>query len=419
MNAFYTPLCYLALSIPMVPVPKGDDVPVVSSKAEAIHHSGMLIDGHNDLPWRLRADLGDIGFSHTDLSQLLNEGQTDIPRLRKGGVKGQFWSVFIPTSQPNPARTVSEQIDLVHRMIERYPADFALALSASDIERATQVKKIAGLIGIEGGIAIEGSLAQLRAFYRQGARYMTLTHSETIGWADSATDEPRHGGLTLFGEQVVLEMNRLGMLVDLSHVSPDTMRDALRVAKAPVIFSHSSAYAIAPHPRNVPDEILPLVRENGGVIMVNFFSGFVVPDYARAATAARVRIKAENQDPTAFKAALNDWYKKEAPKYGRGTVADVADHIQHLVKIAGVDHVGIGSDFDGVSSVPTGLEDVATYPRLTQVLLDRGFSESEIHKILGGNVIRAFRQAEQAALELQKTTTPQIDVLPEPADHDS
>jgi membrane dipeptidase len=393
-------------------VAAADDPPAVSARALAIHRSGLLIDGHNDLPWRLREEVGDLGFTKLDLSRRLDAGQTDLPRLRAGGVKGQFWSVYIPTNQPNPARTVTEQIDLVHRLVERYPDDLALALSAADIERAAAAGKIASLIGIEGGIAIEGSLAQLRGFYRQGARYMTLTHSETLDWADSATDDPQHGGLTEFGERVVREMNRLGMLVDLSHVSADTMRDALRVARAPVIFSHSSAYAIAPHPRNVPDEILPLVKANGGVIMVNFFSGFVVPEYARAAAEARVRLRAEHHDNAAYRAALTDWYKNEAPKFPRGTVANVADHIDHLVKVAGIDHVGIGSDFDGVSSVPVGLEDVASYPRLTQVLLDRGYDEAAIHKILGGNLLRVFHEAEEAARELQRNVPPEVDALP-------
>ena len=256
---------------------RGGEPPAVSERAAKIHAAGMLWDGHNDLPWRLRTE-GDMALAKFDLSKRLDSGQTDIPRLREGGVKAQFWSVYIPSEHENPARTVTEQIDLVHRLIEKYPGDLELALSADDVERIVRSGKIASLIGIEGGVAIENSLAQLRAFYQLGARYMTLTHNTTLDWADAANDEPRHDGLTPFGERVVKEMNRLGMLVDISHVSPATMADALRVSQAPVIASHSSAYAICPSPRNVPDDILALVKKNGGVIMVNFYSGFIVPN---------------------------------------------------------------------------------------------------------------------------------------------
>ena len=254
-----------------------ENLPPISERARQVHAAGMLFDGHNDLPWRLRSE-GDFGLTRFDLSRRLDAGQTDIPRLREGGVKAQFWSVYIPSEHANPARTVTEQIDLVHRMVERYPNAFELALSASDVERIAAAGKIASLIGIEGGVAIENSLAQLRAFYSLGARYMTLTHNTTLDWADAATDTPRHDGLSPFGERVVKEMNRLGMLVDISHVSPATMADALRVSEAPLIASHSSAFAICPSPRNVPDEILKLVKQNGGVVMVNFYSGFIVPE---------------------------------------------------------------------------------------------------------------------------------------------
>jgi membrane dipeptidase len=284
---------------------------------------------------------------------------------------------------------VTEQIDLVHRMIERYPDDLALALSADDVERIVKEGKIASLIGIEGGVAIEEDLAQLRAFYQLGARYMTLTHNTTLSWADAATGKPTHGGLTTWGERVVREMNRLGMLVDISHVSAETMADVLRVSRAPVIASHSSAFALCPSPRNVPDDILKLVTSNGGVVMVNFFSGFIVP---RSADAPR------------------------APgKRARGTVADVANHIDHIVKVAGIDHVGIGSDFDGITSWPVGLEDVSCYPRLTEELLRRGYSDSDVHKILGGNVLRAFREAGKVAAQLRRTSKPEVDQpAPEP-----
>jgi membrane dipeptidase len=260
----------ILLGIAVLPTLADDPPPPISERARKIHASGMLFDGHNDLPWRLRA-AGDMGLDSIDLSKRSESGHTDIPRLREGGLKAQFWSVYIPSEHENPARTVMEQIDLVHRMVDRYPDDFAMAYSADDVERAVKAGKIASLIGIEGGVAIEDDLALLRTFARLGARYMTLTHNKTLAWADAATDDPKHDGLTPFGERVVREMNRLGMLVDISHVSPATMADAIRVSKAPVIASHSSARAISPHPRNVPDEILKELPRNGGVIMVNFY----------------------------------------------------------------------------------------------------------------------------------------------------
>jgi membrane dipeptidase len=391
----------------MAPAPApGEELPAVSERARQVHAAGLLFDGHNDLPWRLREE-GDVSFTRIDISRRLDRGQTDIPRLRDGGVKAQFWSVYIPSEHKNPARTVTEQIDLVHRMIERYPDDLALAGSADDVERIVRAGKIASLIGIEGGVAIENNLAQLRAFYRLGARYMTLTHNTTLDWADAAFDEARHQGLSPFGERVVREMNRLGMLVDISHVSPDTMADALRVSQAPVIASHSGSFAIAPSPRNVPDTILTEVAKNDGVVMVNFYSGFVVAEAARAQADARHRLRAEHPDAAEYARAMAAWSRKY--KMPRGTVADVADHIDHIVKVAGISHAGIGSDFDGITSWPVGLEDVSCYPRLTDELLRRGYSESEIHKILGGNVLRAFREAGAVAERLRKTTPPNVD----------
>ena len=368
---FCVPLLQAALWTALA---RGDEPPAVSERAARIHASGMLWDGHNDLPWRLRSE-GDMALEKFDLSKRLNSGQTDIPRLREGGVKAQFWSVYIPSEQKNPARTVTEQIDLVHRLVEKYPADLELALSADDVERIVKSGKIASLIGIEGGVAIENRLAQLRAFYLLGARYMTLTHNTTLDWADAATDAPRHDGLTPFGERVVKEMNRLGMLVDISHVSPATMVDALRVSKAPIIASHSSAYALCPSPRNVPDDVLALVKQNRGVIMVNFYSGFIVADAARRAKSITEEMRAKYPDPAARKQAMDAWYKTEGAKLSRGTIKDVANHIDHLVKVAGIDHVGIGSDFDGITRWPEGLEDVSCYPRLTEVLVRRGYSE--------------------------------------------
>jgi membrane dipeptidase len=366
----------------------------------------MLFDGHNDLPWHLRSK-GDVAFERLDISRRLNEGQTDLPRLRAGGVKAQFWSVYIPSEHANPARTVTQQIDLVHRMIARYPDDLELALSADDVERIVRSGKIASLIGIEGGVAIENDLAQLRAFARLGARYMTLTHNTTLDWADAAVDTPRSQGLSPFGERVVREMNRLGMLVDIAHVSVETMADALRVSRAPVIASHSSAFAIAPSPRNVPDEILTQLARNGGVVMVNFYSGFVVPEAARAAAEARRRLRAEHPDTREYEKAYSAWSRKY--KMPRGTVSDVVDHIDHIIKVAGIDHVGIGSDFDGITAWPVGLEDVSCYPRITEELLRRGRSEAEVHKILGGNILRAFREAGKVAERLRKQTAPEVD----------
>jgi membrane dipeptidase len=387
-----------------------DDPPPVSERARKIHESGMLFDGHNDLPWRLRT-VNDMGFDSLDLSKRLGSGQTDIPRLREGGVKAQFWSVYIPSEHENPARTVTEQIDLVHRMVERYPDDFAMAYSADDVERVVKSGKIASLIGIEGGVAIEDDLAQLRMFARLGARYMTLTHNKNLAWADAATDVPAHDGLTPFGERVVKEMNRLGMLVDISHVSAATMADALRVSKAPIIASHSSARAIAPHLRNVPDEILKELPKNGGVIMVNFFSGFIVPEAVKQANERR-ELQAKFPDRAEYRKALAEYNKTHTMP--RGTIKDVANHIDHIVKTAGIDHVGIGSDFDGINAWPVGLEDVSSYPRLTEELLNRGYSEADVHKILGGNVLRAFRKAGEVAAQLQKTTRPELDpVKPE------
>ena len=380
--------------------------PEVSERARRIHSAGLLFDGHNDLPWRLR-DKGDVTFDTIDIGRRLERGQTDIPRLREGGVKAQFWSVYIPSEHPNPARTVTEQIDLVHRMVEHYPDDLELALSADDVERIVKAGKIASLIGIEGGVAIENDLAQLRAFHRLGARYMTLTHNTTLDWADAAVDVPRSQGLSQFGERVVREMNRLGMLVDIAHVSPDTMADVLRVSQSPIIASHSGAFAVAPSPRNVPDAILEQLPRIGGVVMVNFYSGFVVPEAARAVTEARREARARHPNPDDASRAFEAWYKNY--KMPRGTIADVVDHIDHIVKIAGIDHVGIGSDFDGIASWPVGLEDVSCYPRLTEELLRRGYAETDVYKILGQNALRALRDAGRVADRLRKTSRPEVD----------
>jgi membrane dipeptidase len=387
-----------------------EKLPPISEQARKVHAAGMLFDGHNDLPWRLRTE-GDFALKKFDLSHRLDSGQTDIPRLREGGVKAQFWSVYIPSEHPDPARTVIEQIDLVHRMVARYPDAFEMAYTADDVERIAGAGKVASLIGIEGGVAIENNLAQLRAFYTLGARYMTLTHNTTLDWADAATDAPKHDGLTPFGERVVKEMNRLGMLVDISHVSPATMADALRVSRAPIIASHSSAYAICPSPRNVPDDILKLVKQNGGVIMVNFYSGFIVPESGRRMRAIIEELRAKYPDREERRKAMEVWFESEGAKLSRGTYRDVAGHIDHIVKVAGIDHVGIGSDFDGITMWPVGLEDVSSYPRLTDELLRRGYSEADVHKVLGGNVLRAFRQAGEVAKQLRRAQPPEVDEI--------
>ena len=391
-----------------------DDLPKVSERAQRVHDAGFVMDGHNDLPWRL-VEAGDVAFGKLDVGKRLDTGHTDIPRARLGNLRAQYWSVFIPHDHPNPARTVVEQIDLVHRMIERYPDDLELALTADDVERIAKAGKIASLIGVEGGVAIEEDLSQLRMLARLGARYMTLTHNTTLPWADAATDSPKSDGLSPFGERVVREMNRLGMLVDISHVSPATMADALRISQAPIIASHSSAYAVCPVPRNVPDEILKQVKTNGGVVMVNFFSGFIVPGAGKAMMAAREELRVKYPEPSAFQKAFRAWAKEHPMP--RGTVSDVVDHIDHIVKVAGVDHVGLGGDFDGVTSLPVGLEDVSCYPRITEELLKRNYSDTDIHKIMSGNSLRALRRAGEVAGELQKTTGPDVQQPTKTDDH--
>lgn len=372
----------------------------VSERAQRLHESAMLFDGHNDLPWAFRG-FGMPSFDKRDISQPQPDMHTDIPRLRKGGVKAQFWSVYVPSSSRQQGQSLLltlEQIDLVHRMIKRYPETFELALTANDVERIANSGKIASMIGMEGGHSIENSLSVLRQLYDLGARYMTLTHSQTLDWADSATDDQPHNGLTPFGERVVEEMNRLGMLVDISHVSIATMKDAIRVSEAPVMFSHSSARAIADHPRNVPDDVLRLTAKNGGIVMVNFYPSFVVPASAKRSverSAFKKQLSAEGLTTEEIDRQVANW--ENSHPIDVGSIYTVVDHIDHIAKIAGVDHVGIGSDYDGIDVVPAQLEDVASYPRITQVLIDRGYSDDDIRKILGGNMLRVLRAAESIA----------------------
>jgi membrane dipeptidase len=378
---------------------------VLTDEALRLQRDSLVWDGHNDLPWQFR-EKKDLSFQVIDLNKPQKDLHTDIPRLRKGGVGAQFWAAYVPadTAKKGTAvRETLEQIDVIKRMVKAYPDTFEMAYTADDVVRIHKSGKIASLIGVEGGHSIDNSLGVLRMEYELGVRYMTLTHSDTLDWADSATDKPLHHGLTEFGEQVVLEMNRLGMLVDISHVSAETMKHALRVTKAPLIASHSSAFALAEHPRNVPDDVLELIKKNDGVVMVNFYSGFITPEGARLSMdnfkAAR-ELKEKYPDEKEFKAALDQWMKEHAVP--RGSVHDVVDHIEHIIQVAGVDHVGLGSDFDGINSTPKQLDDVSYYPFITQELLNRGHGKEEIQKILGGNILRVMRAAEQTAKDWKK-----------------
>jgi membrane dipeptidase len=337
------------------------------TRARALHRQVPLIDGHNDYPWALRENNAERDFGRLDIRVRQSKIHTDIPRLREGGVGAQFWSVYIPSTiqGPEAVLTTLEQIDVVHRMTRRYSDTFELATTAADVERIFKQGRIASLIGMEGGHSINDSLAALRMFHTAGARYMTLTHSTNLRWADSGTDTPRSGGLSRFGEEVVREMNRLGMIVDLSHTSSETMEDAIRVSEAPVIFSHSDVRTLRDHGRNVPDNVLRLLPKNNGIVMVTFVPTFLTRD---------------------AKAAL----------------ADVANHMEHVRKVAGPDHVGIGGDFDGIPTTPIGLEDVSKYPALTAELLRRGWPETDVRKALGLNALRVMRGVEQTAARLQK-----------------
>ncbi|MGW8704776.1 dipeptidase [Brevundimonas sp. NPDC055814] len=362
-----------------------------------------LVDGHNDLPWALRQGFGNDPYG-VDLNANLSTStrlHTDIPRLRAGGVGGQFWSVYVPASMApvDAAKATFEQIDTVKRIVAAHPETFELATTADDLVRIHRAGKIASLIGMEGGYSIDDSLGLLREFYDSGARYMTLTHSKSTTWADSGTDAPKWNGLNAFGEEVVKEMNRLGMMVDLSHVSEDTMVDAIRVSEAPVIFSHSSARAVTAHPRNVPDAVLRQMAANGGIVMVTFVPGFIsepVRAWGAARAAETTRLTALNPgDPTAVKAGVDAWVAANpAPK---ATIEDVIAHIQHVRDVAGVDHVGLGGDYDGVDSLPVGLEGVDGYPRLLAELMNRGWSEADIRKISGENLLRVMRAVERVA----------------------
>src|SRR5216683_471388 len=370
-----------------------------SAFARDLLHRFPLVDGHNDLPWELRDQVGG-DLDRVDLASPVATTHTDLPRLRRGGVGAQFWSVYVPATLAGESAVTAtlEQIDLVHRMIGRYPDALELALTADDVERIFASGKVASLLGAEGGHSIASSLGVLRALYALGVRYLTLTHSSNVPWADSATDTPAAGGLTDSGREVVREMQRIGMLVDLSHVSVGTMRDALAVAVAPVIFSHSSARALCDHPRNVPDEVLTALAANGGVCMVTFVPAFVSPACAEwefAVVADMTRRGLDTRDFSLFRVAAAEW----AASHPRpaATLAQVAGHIDHVRAVAGVRHVGIGGDFDGCDQFPAGLEDVSCYPALIAELLGRGWTEDDCALLAGGNVLRVLRDAEAAS----------------------
>jgi membrane dipeptidase len=391
------------------------------ARALRVLRAAPVVDGHNDLPWRIREDRthpGDVAAY--DLHGRA-PGMTDIPRLKQGHVGGQFWSIYIPgepsdpayaangavSSVPGYARVQLEQIDIARRVIDREPA-LEWALTAAAVRGSFSHGRVGSLLGLEGGHAIENSLPLLREYYAMGARYMTLTHNVTLDWADAALDSAKHHGLTPFGREVVREMNRLGMLVDLAHVSPGTMSAALDVTEAPVIFSHSAARALVDHPRNVPDSILARLPKNGGVVMIPFVTSFVsaeVKAWGDSMDAAVAAIRQRSgADSAAARAAATAWRTSHpAPK---ATLAQVADHIEHVRRVAGVDHVGIGSDFDGIPDNVVGLEDVSTYPALFAELARRGWSDADMAKLSSGNVLRVLAQAELVAARLQRTRGP-------------
>jgi membrane dipeptidase len=412
LSLFPLTLCLMTNSTPAA----------AQSKDAALEHarklleSAPLIDGHNDLPWEIReSKTAPRDVPAYDLRKRAPK-HTDLGRLAAGKVGAQFWSIYVPgeIKDSGYARVQLEQFDIARRMIARYPDQLALALTADDIERNFKRGRIGSLLGMEGGHVIENSLGALRAYYALGARYLTLTHNVTLDWADAALDTARHQGLTEFGKEVVREMNWLGMLVDLSHVSPGVMSDALDVTQSPVIFSHSSARALTNHPRNVPDSILARLPRNGGVVMVTFVPAFVSPDAAVWDTEAqreRERLKSTVSD-TAERRRLEDEWKAAHPQ-PQATLAQVADHIEHVRKVAGVDHVGIGSDFDGIDTVPEGLEDVSMFPNLFAELIRRGWSDADLKKLAGGNILRVLRAAEATAARLQKSRPPPTKTIEE------
>jgi membrane dipeptidase len=398
----------LALAIAIAsPLAAQADSTRLLARARALHRAMPMIDTHNDLPEMIRSRAKN-DVATMDAEQRLQDIDTDFPRMKQGLVGGQFWAAYVPASlvDKGGATYALEQIDVIHRMVAHSPS-LRFARTADDIVRIHAQGKIASLIGIEGGYAIENSLANVRMFYDLGVRYMTLTHGGNTAWADAATDTPKHGGLTRFGEEVVREMNRVGMMVDISHVSDGTMVDAIRVSEAPVIYSHSSARALADHLRNVPDSILAMIPKNGGVVMVNIFPGFVNPIAAKQASGTLEKEREFGakypDDPKKASAEYLVWLTNMMNTMESGTLSEVADHIDHIVKVAGIDYVGYGADFGSLTNHPKGLEDVSRYPYLTAELLRRGYTDLQVKKIIGGNILRVMRQVERVAAKLQRT----------------
>lgn len=400
-----------------VTAPAGAQQDAALAHARALLKTVPLIDGHNDLPWEIRAsDSAPRDVQAYNLN-LPTRGNTDIARLRAGQVGAQFWSIYIPGEAKDSgyARMQLEEFDIARRMIAMYPKDLQLVTTADGIEQAFKAGKIGSLLGLEGGHAIENSLGVLRSYYDLGARYMTLTHNVTLDWADAAQDTAAHGGLTPFGREVVREMNRLGMMVDLSHVSPAVMSNVLDIAESPVIFSHSSARAITDHRRNVPDSILKRLPKNGGIVMVTFVPSFVNPQFGAweaALDSVVATAQAASQDTAAVRAQVRAW-RKEHP-LPPATLSDVADHIEHVRAVAGADHIGLGSDFDGMGPVtPIGLEDVSDFPSLFAELIRRGWKDGDLKKLAGGNMLRVMRANEATAKRLQAVRAPSTKTIQE------
>jgi membrane dipeptidase len=403
-------LAGLILVAAVVAVPLSAQIPdsTYIRRALRLHGAVPMMDGHNDFPWEMRSQ-AHLSWEGRDMLAGMPTFMTDIPRLRAGGVGGQFWSLYIDPSliPQGAAKSVMEQIDVVKQMEARWPNVFVPARTADDVVRVHRQGRIASLMGIEGGHAIENSLGALRLFFELGVRYMTLTWNNDLAWADAAAGSKSHNGLTPFGREVVREMNRLGMLVDISHVSDSVMVQVLRGSEAPVIYSHSSARALAEHRRNVPDEMLRMVPQNGGIVMVNFYCDFVDSAKVRwnQAAGAVVRdARAAGGDSAAVRRAVVQW--EAANPAPRPNIGTIANHIEHIRDVAGVDHVGYGSDFDGIDCAPEGLNDVSTFPRLTAELLRRGWSDADAKKVIGLNMLRVMRGAEAAARRLQAQRPP-------------
>ncbi|MEU7424517.1 dipeptidase [Streptomyces sp. NPDC040750] len=382
--------------------------PASLDTARALLCDFPVVDGHNDLPWALREQVRyDLDARDIAVRQDAHL-HTDIPRLREGGVGAQYWSVYVRADLPDAVPATLEQIDCVRQLIERHPGELRAALTAADMEAARREGRIASLMGAEGGHSIANSLGTLRSLHALGVRYLTLTHNDNVDWADSATDEPRVGGLSAFGRQVVREMNRLGMLVDLSHVAETTMRDALDATSAPVIFSHSSARAVCDHPRNIPDDVLERLPANGGVAMVTFVPKFVLQAAVDWTAAADENMRAHglhhlDTSPEAMK--IHRAFEERNPR-PVATVSTVADHLDHMRAVAGIDHLGIGGDYDGTAFTPDGLDDVSGYPNLLAELLDRGWSRADLAKLTWQNAVRVLGAAEDVARDLQATRGP-------------